>query len=582
MIPLLLSLAVAAPLHPPFPVLDAAGVDVLSSGAPYAPDRTCGACHDVAVIDRHATHSGATVAPPTGALDLAWEWGTGLLGRWDPLRYTVVAPHDLRAWASTAGQDHAGGGPLAPLGVATDCVLCHLSVADDGARRAALAAGELALANTATLAGTGLVTLDPALPGGLRWNAQAFEGGMFPISRLPLGPATAERCGSCHGTVYRAPAPLSQVDGRATLATGVVYSGQRIDRSGLNLASKDTLDRAWDVHAERLLDCADCHGAGARPSRRIPDDAPEHLRFDPRAPALGEYLKAPSHQLSPAEATCTGCHDPSVGHDFLPGADEHFAALACTACHVPDVRFAARQELDWTALDAQGQPLQDWRGTDGDPSDPRALQAGSVPLLLPVQGKLTPHQVSSVFWWETDAGPVPREVLAQVWADVGALAALDADHDGALSSAERRLDTTQKAAVVAERLRALGVIARIAGMVEAYPVSHGVARGDAVVRDCTTCHAPEGRLHERMQAAAWLPGGVTPTPRGAAKDRLVVGIEDGSAWAMSPDTGRYVFAAGGFMSLDKLGLAAFVGAWLFALGHGGLRWWAGHRHGEAK
>jgi hypothetical protein len=27
----------------------------------------------------------------------------------------------------------------------------------------------------------------------------------------------------------------------------------------LNLAGKDGLDRAWDIHAERGLECVDCH-----------------------------------------------------------------------------------------------------------------------------------------------------------------------------------------------------------------------------------------------------------------------------------------------------------------------------------
>lgn len=580
MIALLVTPSLASTLHPGFPLLDAAGVDVLSSGAPYAPDRTCGACHDVAAIDRHATHggAGAEALGLRGAGGLPWEWGPGLLGRWDPDRYTPSDPTDLRAWASTYGQDHVGGGPLAASGVATDCVLCHLDAADDGARRTALATGELALANTATLAATGLVTLDPALPGGLRWNPEAFDGGEFPVDRLPLVPASAERCGSCHGTVHRDPAPLVRVDGRRSRATGLVYSGQRIDRSGLNLADKETLDRPWDVHAERLLDCADCH-AGSR----APRQGPEHLRFDPRSPPLGEHLRAPSHQLSATGVACEGCHDPLVGHGFLPGRDEHFAALACTACHVPAVPFAARSSLDWTALGADGEPLADWRGTDGDPSDPQALHRGYVPLLLPVNGRLTPHHASTTWLWVSGSEPVPRALLTQVWIDEPSLTALDGDHDGRLTAVERRLDTPEKAAVVAERLRILGVEQpRIVGLVEVSPVSHGVARGRAVVRECTECHTPGGRLARELEVAAWLPGGVTPEPRGLAATRLgPVRIVGGAAWVGPPPADRYVFGSAGFVSLDAAGLAAFVLAWVFALGHGGLRWWAARRPGGA-
>lgn len=580
---LLLGAASAAPLHPTFPLLDADGASVLASGRPYAPAATCGACHDVAAIDRHATHgpAGAGDLDLRGAGGLPWEWGPGLLGRWDPDRYVPSDPTDLRAWATTYGQDHVGGGPLAPLGVQTDCVLCHLDAADDGARRTALATGDLALANTATLAGTGLVTLDPTLPGGLRWNAEAFADGEWPVARLPLGPPRAERCGSCHGTVWREPAPLVRVDGRRSRATGLVYSGQRIDRSGLNLADKDTLDRAWDVHAERLLDCADCHAAGNQPSRRPGPEAPAHLRFDPRSPPLGEYLASPSHRVSPAAAACEGCHDPAVGHGFLPAPEVHFDALACAACHVPDVRLGAREELDWTALDASGEPLADWRGTDGDPSDPRALQAGYVPLLLPVGGRLTPHHASTTFLWVSGTAPVPRDVLAAVWRDPTLLAALDADHDGAATPVERRLDTPEKAALVGHRLEAAGVTApRITGVLDVAPVSHGVARGAAVLRECTTCHAPDGRLDARFEVAAWLPGGVVPEPRGLAVEVLgPVEVAGGAAWVRPPASDRYVFGSAGFLPLDGLGLLAFAGAWAFAGVHGGLRWWAGRRPG---
>lgn len=43
-------------MHPPFPVLDAAGQPVRVSGAEASPDRTCGACHDAAFIDSHNPH----------------------------------------------------------------------------------------------------------------------------------------------------------------------------------------------------------------------------------------------------------------------------------------------------------------------------------------------------------------------------------------------------------------------------------------------------------------------------------------------------------------------------------------------
>ena len=36
------------------------------------------------------------------------------------------------------------------------------------------------------------------------------------------------------------------------------FSGQRLSASALNLAGKRSLDRAFDVHAERLVACVNC------------------------------------------------------------------------------------------------------------------------------------------------------------------------------------------------------------------------------------------------------------------------------------------------------------------------------------
>lgn len=591
------SLALAGPMHPAFPVLDRQGQDVLVSGAPWSPSQTCGACHDTEWIAQHSSHANPTAPGPEGALP--WETGDDVLGRWDPDLYTVPDARDLAAWSQTYGLDHVGGGPSQVLGVEMDCVLCHLDQADDGARRAALAAGRPELANTATLTGAGLVTVDLAAEVPVRWDPAAFDQGLFPVERLALGPPQAARCGSCHGTVHQGEEPLHQPDGRRSRATGMVYSGQRIDRSALNLVDKDAQDRSWDVHAERLLHCADCHYPLNHPAYREEGESrPDHLRFDPRKADLSSYLYRPSHELAKGAQTvegedptaaaaramrrCEGCHDPTVGHAFLPNRDRHFDAVSCETCHVPELQWTARQMLDWTALDADGQPLQAWRGTAGQPDDPAALHDGYLPVLLPrpeLDGsrKLAPYNLSTTFLWQSAGAPVPRAALEAAWTmDTALLAGLDVDGDGALSQAERRLDTPDKVVLMAGRLRTAGVAdPQITGFVDAWPLSHGVTRGQHVTRECTTCHGDRSRLDQGIELAAWVPGQVLPTLRGRATQVLSPELlrQDGPTLVADPPPrrDRYVFGADRTAWIDQLGLLSILGAAGFVIVHGGLR-----------
>lgn len=581
MIALLLVVARAGALHPPFPVLDATGADVLASGAPYSPMTTCGACHDTAYIAEHSAH--ARVA-------------TG----WDPDLYAEVDPADEpERWARTYGLDHAGGGLITSLGVELDCVLCHLDAAADEARREALAAGRFAVVNTATLSGTGLVTIGGEISQ-VAWNREAFDDGSWPIDRLPLRDPTSERCGSCHGTVYRGREPLDHPSGQRSRTTGQVYSGQRIDASALNLVDKEAASRSWDVHAERLLECANCHYSVNNPVYRQEwtDSRPEHLLFDARKMALGSYLQRPSHELAKGSSTaaarpelkgsmrrCEGCHDPIVGHDWLPDRTRHFGALACESCHVPKVYGPAREMLDWTALDAQGEPLAVWRGAEGPPADARTLQAGYTPILLPRREadgrtRLAPFNVSSVFHWSSGGHPVDRAVLQAVWSDTEALVAtFDADGDGTLSAAERRLDTDAKTVRIREILVARGVEApEIVGSLEPHALHHGVTRGAFVTRECTACHAGESIVYGTLEVARWLPGDVLPTLQHA--DRVPVEPDhlertDDGRLELRPRAvaaSQYVFGADRVLLVDLLGVLGLLGALAFAFGHGGLRW----------
>jgi len=365
----------ASPMHPSFPLLDAAGANVLDSGQPISTLRTCGECHDTGFITTHNSHADAGLArltaPGETASGRAWEAGSGLFGGWDPLIYRVLsfgnaARFDLGTpdWLRTYGTRHVGGGPATtsraglPLEslvvragdpethvldgttgemvpwdwsesgtVELNCFLCHAVSPNNQARLEALQAGDFAWANTATLLGTGLLrrTAD-----GFRYNPQAFDpNGAVGSDRLALQDPTSENCGLCHGLVEddvteALVSPSCDPGIRRTVTTGQIVSPERIADSAMNIEGKAEITRPWDIHAERRLGCTDCHASTNNPAtlEQAGEDRPQHLLFDPRRLEPAEYLYRPSHDLTRTQST-----DPAG----QPAAE----ADRCVACHNP-------------------------------------------------------------------------------------------------------------------------------------------------------------------------------------------------------------------------------------------------------
>ena len=88
----------ASPLHPTFPLLDANGENVLTSGEPVSTMHTCGGdCHNTTFIEQHSFHADLGLAD-FGAEDLQlaqpWDQSRGVFGKWDPLivPLSVVQP----------------------------------------------------------------------------------------------------------------------------------------------------------------------------------------------------------------------------------------------------------------------------------------------------------------------------------------------------------------------------------------------------------------------------------------------------------------------------------------------------------
>lgn len=357
------------PLHLNFALLDAAGGNVLDSGAPISTMNTCGTCHDTEFIAEHSFHVDAGLsemsAPGETGNGRSWDTSTGTFGKWNPLVYHYLTPAgddavDLTTpgWLMLFSDRHVGGGPAVTsrdgdplLSLAADadnldasivdpatgelvgwdwqqsgvaemnCFLCHLPEADNTARIAAMQAGDFAWASTATLLGTAVVT--ETVDGRFQYNPAAFdEAGLLRDGMINVQDPTNANCGSCHGVVHTdlsTPLTLTelQTGDWSTLTTGQVMSPQRLLNSGLNLADKGTLSRSWDIHLERVVDCVDCHYALNNPVyyQETDEDQLEHLVFDPRRLDFGEYLYRPLHEFakgSSAQGTLAPQYDNSL------------------------------------------------------------------------------------------------------------------------------------------------------------------------------------------------------------------------------------------------------------------------------
>jgi mono/diheme cytochrome c family protein len=317
-----------SPIHPQFALLDEEGTNVLENGAPVSTTRTCGECHDTDYINSHSFHADLGLSDfGTQDPEHAWDLSNGPFGKWNPLTYRYLSMAgderiDLGTsdWIRTFAARFVGGGPgvesrsgsLLPSGdpnreewdwatsgaLEMDCFLCHLPQPNNAARVEAIDAGNFRWANTASLLGTELVTTagDTYI-----WNKASFTAEGL-IANVAIQDPTNSNCAQCHGVVPTDQSALAlagcSLTEWQTATTGQVISGERISLSGMNLASKDELTRSWDIHAERGLECTDCHYSLNNPAYAQPEQSPAHLEFDPRRLEIGEYLQRPDHNLA--------------------------------------------------------------------------------------------------------------------------------------------------------------------------------------------------------------------------------------------------------------------------------------------
>ena len=587
-------------LHPDFPLLDASGRPVLLSGRPLSTMRTCGECHDAQFIESSSDHADAGAAQiGSGGTRHAWASGPGYFGGWDPLRYdnpaTADGSVDLDAWLLAFGARHVGGGPASGQ-VEMDCLMCHSDITEPERREQALASGDFAWANSARLSVRGIVVKSD---GRWQWNPFMFQpDGTLNDGLLEIRKPRDENCAQCHGQTEVAldePLTLAPDPARRTLTdrTGQVISPQKLNNSGLNLAGKEALTHAFDVHADRVVGCVNCHYSLNNPVyfQQRPESRPPHLDFDPRRLTNSDYLTRPLHQFAKGHTTyglaavesenslrrCESCHDATRVHDWLPYKERHFESLACEACHIPQVYGPALQVLDWTLVDRDGLPRRQYREVEGDPTTADSLIHGFRPAMLARENvggkrKLAPFNlVSSWYWLAGDPQrPVSREQLVQALypngrLDGDVLRALDQDDDASLTGPEWRLDTPERAQAVRERLEASGLNnVQLAGEITPFPISHDVVNGQWATRDCRRCHGADSILGTPFALATFLPGGLEPVLIGAANPGGlgVVGPAEGGGATFLPDTrseGFYILGLDGPGWVDIAGLLMFFG-----------------------
>lgn len=564
-----------SPIHPSYALLDIEGNSVVDTGNPVSTMQTCGQCHNTEFIAEHNAHggilTGELTAPAGEALLVNSETGDV------SVLQSAVADAEM------------------------NCFMCHSTHTNNDVRLEVLAAENFAWANTATLVGTGVVE---QVGNTFEWNEDAFdEDGVLRPGYFGLQDPVTEACAQCHGVATSdVLTPLDiftcGTEQRTTITTGQIFSPQRISDSGLNIVDKDELSRSWDVHAERVVGCTDCHYSLNNPAYATEPDIsrPEHLIYDPRGLEPGEYIERPLHEFARSSAddindhSCSSCHDASVTHDWLPYTERHMQELACETCHVPTLVAPARQTIDWTVLTGAGGPVNNCRGREMD-AQGRILFTGYDPVWLPretVGGttEIAPYNVITTWYWiDGDGSPVELGTLYDVFYDGDVYTAeildtFDANGDGELSSAELQIDSDDKVNAVAAQLAGHGVEdAEIVSQVEAYPIYHGVVNGEWAIRDCQTCHDENSRLAAPIVLTNDPPNGIEPTlPDDVAFSSGAVISGDDGTMLFKPETeGLYVFGYSAVPLVDWIGLGLLLAVMLGVFGHGGLRVLAAQR-----
>ncbi|KPJ88353.1 MAG: hypothetical protein AMS18_13420 [Gemmatimonas sp. SG8_17] len=350
----------AAAQHPAIYLLDGSGsiinpVTGINADAPFSTKRTCGMCHNYALITQgfHFQMGWDVVSDDYGADNgRPWSISNGFLGRWYPYAFRQLAKkenshpdeidltvYDFVGFSSPGGGEppcgacHPGGGGLeydrdgnrydehlaanpglaeTPDGdyyqsnwdesgvVEADCLVCHLEGYSFESRIRQLANGNY---RWAVVAGSQIGTVRGVVRRG-ETPSVAYQTRLFNLDgSLTLDmswPPPDDNCVNCHGR--------SDVKKRG-------FSWNDIFNS--------------DIHNQQGISCAACHPAGL-----------DHQIAKAYEPA---FTAAP--ELDGTMQGCAACH--SNGYLGAPVPEHvsirpsHLEKIACESCHIPELGRAA-------------------------------------------------------------------------------------------------------------------------------------------------------------------------------------------------------------------------------------------------
>lgn len=338
-----------------------------------------------------------------------------------------------------------------------------------------------------------------------------------PMAFLQIGRADGEACARCHLPAELGQEPVDlDPDHWSQWARGEVFAWQRISGSDLDLAGKDDLGQPFDVHAERLLECVDCHVTPDVPALSGTEPMPAHMAFGQAPVDVEAYLaqvEAGEHGdvLPLLDATlprCTDCHDVSIRHQWLPEPEAHQAALACESCHIGERLLPALAEVHRTL---PGEPGLRWRG--GAPGE--LTQPWQPVLLEREDGQLSPYNPITTFAWHSEGQTLDPLALQRALRPGGTwvpevLATLDADDSGEIEGSERLVLAPQAVSAVRTALQAAGhTEPTLVGEITPVGLHHGVGPRSHATRACAACHAREGRLTASLPVVEQLPATAT-------------------------------------------------------------------------
>jgi thiosulfate reductase cytochrome b subunit len=422
------------------------------------------------------------------------------------------------------------------------------------------------------------------------WTAGMFRpDGILIEGSFNIHKPKDENCAQCHGIVNNnLEVPLTIEAAAKTHSmtdfTGQIFSPQKISNSGLNIAGKESLTHAFDIHADRVVGCVNCHYSLNNPVyfQQRKESRPAHLDFDPRRLTNADYLERPLHQLAKGSSMhglkstesnnsmrrCESCHKAENVHEWLPYKKRHFASLACESCHIPKLYGPALQAIDWTVVDRDGQPIRQYRDVAGDPATADSLINGFRPLIMPRENvggerKLAPFNLVSSWYWmagEPALRLTPEQLVSALYVN----GRLHPNVAQALGS-ELRIDSPEQAEVIRQRLQATGLVnVHMATEIQPFSISHDVVNGEWATRECSSCHGGDSVLAAAFTLSDYLPGGMLPGTGDAGSAALsgyiAAGPEGGASFVLdNSGNGYYVIGLDGLDWVDVLGLLMFLG-----------------------